>query len=126
MIMKNDKIKADDTIKTQSIGRPKKELDEDVIAKLSQIGCTQEEIGAVVGISARTLNRRFADLLIENKNKGKASLRKKMWEKALKGNEKLLIWLSKNELNMVDKVHTTQSVEPLPLIIDAKAEDING
>jgi uncharacterized protein (DUF2384 family) len=124
--MKNDKTKAKDTIKTQSIGRPKKELDADVIAKLSQIGCTQEEIGSVVGISARTLQRRYADLVAENKNKGKASLRKKMWEKALKGNEKLLIWLSKNELNMVDKVHTTQSVEPLPLIIDAKAEDING
>ena len=43
--------------KTQSIGRPKKELDEDVIAKLSQIGCTQEEIGSVVGISARTLTK---------------------------------------------------------------------
>ena len=124
--MKNDKTKAKDTIKTQTIGRPKKELDKDVIAKLSQIGCTQEEIGSVVGISARTLQRRYADLVAENKNKGKASLRKKMWEKALKGNEKLLIWLSKNELNMVDKVHTTQSVEPLPLIIDAKAEDING
>ena len=124
--MKNDKTKAKDTIKTQSIGRPKKELDVDVIAKLSQIGCTQEEIGSVVGISARTLQRRYAELVAENKNKGKASLRKKMWEKALKGNEKLLIWLSKNELNMVDKVHTTQSVEPLPLIIDAKAEDING
>jgi len=124
--MKNDKNKAEDTIKTKSMGRPTKEVDTKVIASLSQIGCTQEEIGAVVGISARTLNRRFADLLIENKNKGKASLRKKMWEKALKGNEKLLIWLSKNELNMVDKVHTTQSVEPLPLIIDAKAEDING
>jgi alkylhydroperoxidase/carboxymuconolactone decarboxylase family protein YurZ len=124
--MKNDKTKAKDTIKTQSIGRPKKELDKDVIAKLSQIGCTQEEIGSVVGISARTLQRRYADLVAENKNKGKASLRKKMWEKALKGNEKLLIWLSKNELNMVDKVHTTQTVEPLPLIIDAKAEDING
>ena len=40
--MKNDKIKANDTIKTQSIGRPKKELDEEVIAKLSQIGCKQE------------------------------------------------------------------------------------
>ena len=124
--MKNDKTKAKNTIKTQSIGRPKKELDADVIAKLSQIGCTQEEIGSVVGISARQLQRRYADLVAENKNKGKASLRKKMWEKALKGNEKLLIWLSKNELNMVDKVHTTQSVEPLPLIIDAKAEDING
>ncbi len=124
--MKNDKTKAKDTIKTQSIGRPKKELDVDVIAKLSQIGCTQEEIGSVVGISARTLQRRYADLVAENKNKGKASLRKKMWEKALKGNEKLLIWLSKNELNMVDKVHTTQTVEPLPLIIDAKADEVNG
>ena len=124
--MKNDKTKAKDTIKTQTIGRPKKELDVDVIAKLSQIGCTQEEIGSVVGISARTLQRRYADLVAENKNKGKASLRKKMWEKALKGNEKLLIWLSKNELNMVDKVHTTQSVEPLPLIIDAKADEVNG
>jgi uncharacterized protein (DUF2384 family) len=124
--MKNDKTKAKDRIKTQTIGRPKKELDVDVIAKLSQIGCTQEEIGSVVGISARTLQRRYADLVAENKNKGKASLRKKMWEKALKGNEKLLIWLSKNELNMVDKVHTTQSVEPLPLIIDAKADEVNG
>ena len=124
--MKNDINKTNDTIKTQSIGRPKKELDEDVIAKLSQIGCTQEEIGSVVGISARTLQRRYADLVAENKNKGKASLRKKLWEKALKGDPKLLIWLSKNELNMVDKIHTTATVEPLPLIIEAKAEDIDG
>ena len=124
--MKNDKIKANDTIKTKSIGRPNKEVDKDVIAKLSQIGCTQEEIGSVVGISARTLQRRYADLVAENKNIGKASLRKKLWEKALKGDPKLLIWLSKNELNMVDKIHTTQAVEPLPLIIDAKADEVNG
>ena len=96
--MKNDKIKSDDTIKTQSIGRPKKELDEDIIAKLSQIGCTQEEIGAVVGISARTLQRRYADLVAKNKSIGKSSLRKKLWSKAMRGqgNDKLLIWLSKN------------------------------
>ena len=124
--MKNDKTKAKDTIKTQSMGRPTKEVDTKVIASLSQIGCTQEEIGSVVGISARTLQRRFADLVAENKNIGKASLRKKLWEKALKGDPKLLIWLSKNELNMVDKIHTTQTVEPLPLIIDAKADEVNG
>ena len=122
--MKSDKNKAIDTIKTKSMGRPTKEVDTKVIASLSQIGCTQEEIGAVVGISARTLQRRYADLVAENKNKGKASLRKKMWEKALKGNEKLLIWLSKNELNMKDKIETQSIVEPLPLIIDAKAEDV--
>ena len=124
--MKNDKNKAKDKIKTQSIGRPKKELDKDVIAKLSQIGCTQEEIGSVVGISARTLQRRYADLVAENKNIGKASLRKKLWEKALKGNDKLLIWLSKQELNMRDKIETQSIVEPLPLIIDAKADEVNG
>ena len=124
--MKNDINKAEDTIKTKSMGRPNKDVDEDVIAKLSQIGCTQEEIGAVVGISARTLQRRFSDLVSENKNIGKASLRKKLWERALRGDPKLLIWLSKNELNMVDKIHTTSVVEPLPLIIEARAEDIDG
>ena len=124
--MKNDKTKAKDTIKTQSMGRPTKEVDTKVIASLSQIGCTQEEIGSIVGISARTLQRRYADLVAENKNIGRASLRKKLWERALKGDPKLLIWLSKNELNMVDKIHTTQTVEPLPLIIDAKADEVNG
>ena len=94
--MKNDKTKATDIIKTKSMGRPTKEVDTKVIASLSQIGCTQEEIGSVVGISARTLQRRFADLVAENKNIGRASLRKKLWERALKGDPKLLIWLSKN------------------------------
>lgn len=126
--MKNDINKTNDTIQTQSIGRPKKELDEDVIAKLSQIGCTQEEIGAVVGISARTLQRRYADLIQDNKNIGRSSLRKKLWSKAMRGqgNDKLLIWLSKQELGMQDRVHTISTVEPLPLIIEAKAEDIDG
>ena len=121
--MKSDINKAE---KRKQMGRPIKDVDEKILANLSQIGCTQEEIGSIVGISARTLQRRFADLLEVNKNKGKASLRKKMWEKALKGNEKLLIWLSKNELNMKDKIETQSIVEPLPLIIDAKAEEVNG
>jgi AraC-like DNA-binding protein len=124
--MKNDINKAEDTIKTKSMGRPNKDVDEDVIAKLSQIGCTQEEIGAVVGISARTLQRRFSDLVEENKNIGKASLRKRMWASALKGNPNMMIWLSKNYLGMKDRTVQETVVEPLPLIIEAKAEDIDG
>ena len=127
--MKSDINKTKDTIKTQSIGRPKKELDKDVIAKLSQIGCTQEEIGSCVGISARTLQRRFSDLVEENKNIGKASLRKRMWASALKGNPNMMIWLSKNYLGMKDRTVQETVVEPLPLIIEAKAEevkDLNG
>jgi len=121
--MKSDKNKAE---VGKQIGRPIKEIDEDVIAKLSQIGCTQEEIGSIVGISARTLQRRYAELLEENKNKGKASLRKKMWEKAMKGDPKLQIWLSKQYLGMKDRTVTESIVEPLPLIIEAKAEDIKN
>jgi hypothetical protein len=108
----------------KQLGRPTKDIDQKVLANLSQIGCTQEELGSILGVSARTLQRRFADLIEVNKNKGKASLRKKMYEKAMKGNDKLLIWLSKNYLNMVDKVHTTSTTEPLPLIIEAKAEEV--
>ena len=127
--MKSDINKTKDTIKTKSMGRPNKKVDEKVIANLSQIGCTQEEIGSVVGISARTLQRRFSDLVEENKNIGKASLRKRMWQSALKGNPNMMMWLSKNYLGMKDRTVQETVVEPLPLIIEAKAEevkDLNG
>ena len=127
--MKSDINKTKNTIKTKSMGRPNKKVDEKVIANLSQIGCTQEEIGSVIGISARTLQRRFSDLVEDNKNIGKASLRKRMWASALKGNPNMMIWLSKNVLGMKDRTVQETVVEPLPLIIEAKAEeikDLNG
>ena len=122
--MKSDKNKTIMATKSNGIGRPKKELDKDIIANLSQIGCTQEEIGSVVGISARTLQRRYADLVEENKNIGKASLRKRMWKCALNGNPNMMVWLSKNALGMKDRTVTENVTEPLPLIIDGKAEDV--
>ena len=63
-------------------------------------------------------------IIEQNKNKGRASLRKKMWEKALKKDSThMQIWLSKNELNMRDKVETQNITEPLPLIIEAEKVD---
>ena len=124
--MKSDINKAE---KKKQQGRPHKAIDEKILANLSQIGCTQEELGSILGVSARTLQRRFAEIIEVNKNKGKASLRKRMYEKAMKGNDKLLIWLSKQYLNMSDRIHNTNTTEPLPLIIEAQAEevkDING
>ncbi len=109
------------------VGRPKIKIDHEILANLAQIGCTQEEIAAVVGISARTLQRNFAEIVELNKNKGKASLRKKMWDKAIKkDNTNMQIWLSKNELGMKDRTMTETITEPLPLIIEAQAEEIDG
>ena len=119
--MKSDINKAE---KKKQMGRPQKSIDEKVIENLSQIGCTQEEIGGVMGVSARTLQRNYAEIIEQNKNKGRASLRKKMWEKALKKDSThMQIWLSKNELNMRDKVETQNITEPLPLIIEAEKVD---
>ena len=122
--MKSAKNKTTKAEKRQPVGRPKKNIDIEILANLSQIGCTQEEIGGVMGVSARTLQRNYAEIIEQNKNKGRASLRKKMWEKALKKDSThMQIWLSKNELNMRDKVETQNITEPLPLIIEAEKVD---
>ena len=123
--MKSDKNKAIMSKKSNGAGRPRIFIDPKIIANLAQIGCTQEEIGSVVGISARTLQRNYADIIWANREKGKASLRKKMWDKALtKDNTNMQVWLSKNYLGMKDRTVTENITETLPLIIDGKAEDV--
>ena len=121
--MKSDKNKTTKAEKKQPVGRPKKDIDLDILGNLASIGCTQEEIGGVMGISARTLQRNYAEIIEVNKNKGKASLRKKMWQTALRGNPNMQIFLSKNVLGMKDRVETQTTVEPLPLIIEADTTD---
>ena len=123
--MKSDKNKAIMSKKSNGAGRPKINIDVNILSSLAQIGCTQEEMASVVGISARTLQRNYAEIVDKNREKGKASLRKKMWDKAVKkDNTHMQIWLSKNYLGMKDRTQTESIVEPLPLIIDAKAEEI--
>ena len=48
-----------------------------------------------------------------------------MFDKAIKkDNTNMQIWLSKNYLGMKDKTQTETITEPLPLIIDGKAEEV--
>ena len=111
----------------KAVGRPKINIDLDIVGNLASIGCTQEEIASVVGVSARTLQRNYAEIIDRFKNKGKASLRKKMWDKAIKkDNTNMQIFLSKNVLGMSDKVQQTNVTEPLPLIIEADVESVDG
>jgi DNA-binding XRE family transcriptional regulator len=110
--------------KRKEVGRPRIEVDENIIANLASIGCTQEEIASVVGVGRRTIQRNFGQIIEDNREQGKASLRRSMWKKALKDeNVNMQIWLSKNVLNMRDKIETQNIVEPLPLIIEADVKD---
>ena len=122
-----DKIKANMTKNRKGAGRPKIIVDIEILKNLASIGCPMYEIAGVLGISQRTLKRNFANFIEENKEKGKASLRKKMWDKAIKkDNTNMQIFLSKNVLGMSDKVQQTNVTEPLPLIIEADVESVDG
>lgn len=112
------------TQKQNVVGRPRIKLDIEILKNLASIGCPTYEIASVLGVSARTLERNYAEIIDTYREKGKSSLRKKMWDKAIK---KTILWckfLSKNVLGMSDKVQQTNITEPLPLIIDGKAEDV--
>lgn len=112
---------------SRALGRPKITIDLEILKNLASIGCPDYEIASVLNISARTLKRNYAEIVDQYREKGKASLRKKMWDKAIKkDNTAMQVWLSKNYLGMKDRTQTESIVEPLPLIIDAKAEDLNG
>ena len=120
-----DKIKANVTKNKKGAGRPKIIVDIEILKNLASIGCPDYEIASVLNVSARTLNRNYAEIIDQFREKGKASLRKKMWDKAVKkDNTNMQIFLSKNYLGMSDKVQQTNVTEPLPLIIEAKAEDV--
>ena len=122
-----DNNKANVSEKRKGAGSPKIIVDTEILKNLASIVCPTYEIASVMGVSARTLKRNYADIIEQFREKGKASLRKKMWDKAVKkDNTNMQIWLSKNYLGMKDRTQTESIVEPLPLIIDAKAEEIDG
>jgi len=122
-----DKKKANKTEKRKGAGRPRIVIDIEILKNLASIGCPDYEIASVLNVSAKTLRRNYADIIDQSKEKGKASLRKKMFDKAIKkDNTHMQIWLSKNYLGMKDRTQTESIVEPLPLIIDAKADEVDG
>lgn len=85
------------------MARPKLKLDEALIEKLAMIHCTPKEIASIVGCSEDTIIGRFSELLAKGREKGKMSLRRAMFDKALGGNCTMMIWLSKQHLGMNDR-----------------------
>ncbi len=65
-------------------GRPKLKIDYDLVERLANIHCTQEEIAGVLNISVFTLRRRegFCTIYKKGLDKGRASLRRLQWSAA--------------------------------------------
>ena len=87
------------------MGRKPIPIDAKAVEALASCGATTEEIAAKLDCSKDTLERRFAAHIIKGKAAGRASLRGKQFEKAMKGNgdTTMLIWLGKQLLGQRDK-----------------------
>ncbi len=90
----------------------KHNLDERQIKELAEMQCTMTEIAAVMGCSVDTLERRYADVIKEGRDRGKSSLRRMQYKKALEGNPTMLIWLGKHYLDQKEAVQLLGTQEP--------------
>ena len=79
-------------------GIPKKLIEDarPTVMKLSQLGCSDPEIGSIVGMSEDSVKRHLRKELDEGRGNLRASLRKAQIETAIKEkNPTMLIWLGK-------------------------------
>ncbi len=86
------------------MGRPKINIDMDMVEKLASEGCTVTEIAAHLGVHQSTLYRRkkFKETYERGLEKCKLSVRRALYKKAMTGDTKALIFLAKNLLSMSD------------------------
>ena len=104
------------------MARPKKEIDYDLVKKLAEIQCTQEEISSILDISVRTLQRdkEFCRIFNMSRENGKMSLKRWQFKRAEQGSDRMLIWLGKQYLGQRDVIESnnTHEVEDLSALVD--------
>jgi len=93
-------------------GRPRKQLDLQLVEDLATLQCTDEELSSALHVSVDTITRRkkddaaFAEAYQRGKDQGKRSLRRLQWQSAQKGSYVMQIWLGKQYLSQKDRQHT--------------------
>jgi hypothetical protein len=100
-------------------GRPRIEINWDELDKLCTIHATQEEVASWFRCSVDAINDNckrekgmsFPEYSAQKADVGKSSLRRQMWQLALKGDKTMLIWLSKQHLNFKDQAEQKLNVQ---------------
>lgn len=112
-------------------GRKPRDIDPDVVRRLAEIGCTIEEMMAILGCDNELLIHRFRAEVEQGFAKTKASLRRTQLRTALGDADKdvhpnptMLIWLGKQYLGQADKGELTgRDGGPIEVnVADARAE----
>lgn len=98
-------------------GPPKREIDMKLVERAAQMGCTNEEIVALLDVSMGCFRNRLKDdpalqdALTWGRDTGKATLRRMQWAGAEAGNATMLVWLGKNMLGQTDKIENSGTID---------------
>lgn len=94
------------------MARPKIKLDYEIVEKLANIQCTQEEIASFLEVSVRTLQRdeEFCRIYKKGQDNGRMSLRRYQFKQAEK-NTAMAIFLGKQYLGQRDVIEQDNSKE---------------
>jgi hypothetical protein len=93
------------------VARPDTKIDLVELEKLCNMQCTDDEIAAFFGVSARTIMRRrkvakFREIMDRAKAKGRISVRRHLFRQAAGNNVAAAIFLAKNLLGYRDVLNT--------------------
>jgi hypothetical protein len=82
-------------------GRPRAVIDLLAVERAASIGCPNDDIAAIVGVSRRTLYEHMesdpavVEAIERGRSNGRASVRRMQWMKAEAGSDTMLIWVGK-------------------------------
>ncbi len=104
------------------MGRPQKDIDPEQVAKMAKIGCSGDEIAAVLGCSRDLLYKRFSTVLKSGHEELKASLRRWQYVSGSKGNVTMQIWLGKQLLGQTDhnRIEVSGSAEIVQKLLEGR------
>jgi len=98
------------------MGRPKLDIDPNIVERLAMRFCSKSEIAAVIGCDGKTIANRFSEEYDKGRENGKSVLRELQWKAASAGNIAMLIFLGKQYLGQSDKQVIDHGGESLAVI----------
>lgn len=102
------------------MARPQKPINAETVRKLARASLSVAEMASILECHPRTLQRRYAAAMEKGRLSGDASLRRKQFQLAMKGDRVMLIWLGKVRLGQrehIDLAHTHAAQVPVDVTV---------
>jgi hypothetical protein len=111
------------TVVGRVVGRNKTVIPEEEFYQMACLFSTWKDFSDYYGVPQQTLRDNFRDLYTKARQVTKRKLRQKMLETALNGDRVMMIWLSKQWLDMSDSPNSDQGDQVLPWNEEENNED---